>query len=69
MTATEATDASEAVEYFFECTTESGFSSSWQSSHTYNVLVGGSRQGLRFRVKARDLYGNETEWSEELPAN
>ena len=69
MTATEATDASGTVEYFFECTTESAHSSGWQSSHTYNVLVGRSRQGHHFRVKARDLYGNETEWSEELPAN
>jgi hypothetical protein len=69
MTATEATDASGTVEYFFECTTESDHNSVWQISHTYNVLVGGSRQGHRFRVKARDLYGNETEWSEVLPAN
>jgi parallel beta-helix repeat protein len=69
MTATEATDAKGSVEYFFECTTKSALSSGWQSSRTYNVLVGRSGQGLRFRVKARDIYGNETEWSEELPAD
>jgi parallel beta-helix repeat protein len=64
MKATEATDASGWVEYFFECTTpRSGFNSAWQSSRTYEVLVGESGQGLGFRVKARDLFGNETAWS------
>jgi parallel beta-helix repeat protein/predicted outer membrane repeat protein len=66
MIAAEATDASGPVEYFFECTTEAGFSSGWQSSRNYEVLVGRSGQGNRFRVKARDQFGNETEWSEEL---
>jgi hypothetical protein len=68
MTAAEATDASGPVEYFFEYTTESEpyYSSGWQSSRTYTVLTG--RWGIRgrFRVKARDPFGNETEWSEEL---
>ena len=66
MTAAEATDASGPVEYFFECTTESGFSSGWHSSRNYEVLVGRAGQGNRFRVKARDQFGNETAWSEEL---
>jgi predicted outer membrane repeat protein len=65
MKAQPASDASGFVEYFFECTTESGFSSGWQSSNEYKVQVGRSGQGLRFRVKARDIYGNETAWSEE----
>ena len=69
MTAAEAIDDSGPVEYFFKCTTESDFNSGWQSSRTYNVLVGRSGQGQRFRVKARDVYGNETAWSEELPAD
>jgi len=68
MKAQTASDAGGFVEYFFECTTESGFSSGWQSSNEYMVQVGHSGQGLRFRVKARDLYGNETAWSEELLA-
>jgi hypothetical protein len=67
MTAAEATDASGTVQYYFQCTTESGFSSTWQSSRTYTVLVGRSGQYHRFRVKARDLYGNETGWSPLLP--
>jgi parallel beta-helix repeat protein len=66
MIAAEATDTSGPVEYFFECTTEQGFSSGWQSTRDYIVLVGRSGQGHRFRVKARDRFGNETAWSEEL---
>ncbi len=68
MTAVEATDASGLVEYFFECTTESGFSSGWQSSHEYSVQVGRGEQGHIFRVKARDFYLNETAWSDERRA-
>jgi hypothetical protein len=68
MTAAEATDASGSVEYLFECTTESGFSSEWQSPRDYDFMptIRISGQGPRFRVKARDLFGNETAWSEEL---
>jgi hypothetical protein len=66
MIAAEATDASGFVEYFFECTSEPGFSSNWQSIRDYTVLVGRGGQGHRFRVKARDRYGNETAWSDEL---
>ena len=69
MTAAGATDTSGPVEYFFECTTDAGFNSEWQSSPTYSVFVDQGGQGYRFRVKARDQFGNETEWSEELTAN
>jgi len=69
MIAVEATDASGPVEYFFECTTEAGFSSGWQSSRDYIVPIGRSGQGHRFRVKARDQFGNETAWSVELTAD
>ena len=51
------------VEYFFQCTTENGFSSGWIATEEYRVLVGRSGQGHRFRVKARDEWGNETAWS------
>jgi hypothetical protein len=69
MTAAEATDDSGEVEYFFQCTTESQFSSNWQKSPQYEVLVGRSGQRHRFRVKARDTSPshNETAWSPELP--
>jgi parallel beta-helix repeat protein len=70
MTAVEATDDSPEVEYFFQCTTESAFSSGWQTSREYTVKVGRSGQRQRFRVKARDASPsrNETAWSTELPA-
>ena len=69
MTAAEATDESGGIQYFFQCTNNSGFSSSWQSNRYYEVKLGGQTVIARFRVKARDLYGNETAWSSELPAN
>jgi parallel beta-helix repeat protein len=69
MTAAEATDASGGVEYYFECTTESGFSRDWDPSPYYKVLVGRMGQGHRFRVKARDASRNETAPSALLPAN
>ncbi|MCP4262179.1 MAG: S8 family serine peptidase [Planctomycetes bacterium] len=70
MTATVAVDAGGGpVEYFFECTTDSGFSSGWQASEIYIVLVGRSGQGHRFRVKARDQFRNETAWSTEEAAD
>lgn len=69
MIAVEATDASGPVEYFFECTTDASLSSGWQRARNYEVLVGGQWQSHGFRVKARDRFGNETEWSEELVAD
>ena len=69
MSAVGATDPSGAVQYYFECTTASGLSSGWQTSRTYKVQVGRRAQGNRFRVKARDVYGNETAPSSTLPAN
>jgi len=68
MRAEVATDASGVVEYFFECIDApevwpNGFSSGWQVSNFYRVQVGRTGQGLRFRVWARDLFGNMTAWS------
>ncbi|MEA3226281.1 MAG: hypothetical protein U9Q07_10050, partial [Planctomycetota bacterium] len=68
MTAAEATDPSGGVQYFFQCTTESGFNSGWQDSPTFQVQLGRSGQSHRFRVKARDINGNETAFSEEVAA-
>ena len=68
MTAVEATDASGGVQYYFECTNESGFSSGWQSDPTYTIQIGGVHVNVKFRVKARDAYENETGYSSELPA-
>jgi hypothetical protein len=62
------TDASGSWEFYFECLDESGFDSGWISfppspPYTYKVWVGLAGQNFRFRVKARDMYYNETEWS------
>jgi hypothetical protein len=66
MTAVVAVDAGGGpVEYFFECTTNSGFNSGWIPNPTYTVLLGRSGQGHRFRVMARDQFNNETAWSPE----
>lgn len=69
MEAVEATDANGGVQYYFQCTTESGLSSGWQDSPEYEVRVGRRGQGHVFRVKARDVYGNQTAYSPALPAN
>jgi len=53
------------VEYYFEDRWHPQFSSGWQSSRTYSVRVGRAGQLHRFKVKARDLYGNEKRWSSE----
>jgi len=66
MTAVVAVDAGGGpVQYYFECTTDHGFSSGWIATPTYQVLLGRSGQGHRFRVRARDQFGNVTAWSPE----
>jgi hypothetical protein len=65
MTAATAADNSLPVQYYFECTTDSGKSSGWQTSTTY-VASGLTPTTLySFRVKARDSAPalNETDWS------
>jgi hypothetical protein len=64
MRAAEATDDSGGpVEYYFWCVTRSGFSSGWQAEPSYTVYIGQRGLSLVFRVKARDEYGNETDYS------
>jgi membrane protein YqaA with SNARE-associated domain len=67
MTASLAIDDAVQVEYLFQCTTQSQFSSTWQTSREYTVKVGRKGQYHRFRVKARDTSPghNETAWSSE----
>jgi hypothetical protein len=65
MTAVEATDESGVVEYYFECYHHEEFNSVWLSFTpgepcTYTCPISWKQTGLLFRVKARDLYGNET---------
>ncbi len=68
MTAVVATDPSGGVEYYFECLDvpaiwPAGLSSGWITEPTWTVTVGPRGRGYAFRVKARDIYNNETEWS------
>lgn len=66
MTAVVAVDAGGGpVQYYFECTTNHGLSSGWIATPTYQVLLGRKGQGHRFRVRARDQFGNMTAWSPE----
>jgi len=66
MTASTATDSeSPPVEYYFECTTDGDFNSTWQSSPTYEATGLDYLTTYNFRVKARDSAPalNETGWS------
>lgn len=70
MTAKTAMDPSGGVQYEFQCTDESDFSSGWQSSPSYSVPVASySGQNFHFRVRARDIHDNKTGWSSTLPMN
>jgi hypothetical protein len=67
MTAVVATDAGGGpVQYFFECTSVSSFSSGWQADPFYTVHLGRSGLGYSFRVKASDQFGNETAYSTKI---
>jgi hypothetical protein len=45
-----------------------GFSSGWINAPTWRVNVGRQNAAVRFHVKARDAVGNETGWSDTIPA-
>jgi len=68
MTATNASDASLPVQYYFENTTNSA-NSGWMTSRvwTNDSLTLGTVYG--YRVKAKDAVGNETDWSAESTAS
>jgi len=66
MTAVVATDPS-GVEYRFICTTTPGFSSGWQSSPTYTILVGALGRAEAFYVIARDLSPIQNETGPSWP--
>lgn len=51
------------VEYFFQCTEGSGHSSGWQRASSYQDSDLAPNQEVAYRVKARGLYFNETDWS------
>jgi parallel beta-helix repeat protein len=64
MTSAVASDPSGPVQYYFESLDAHAYDSGWIATKTYTTpVVGRSAQLLRFRVKARDAYNNETAWS------
>jgi len=67
--ATAVDDSGGPVQYQFYCEEYSGiypdgFSSDWLNTSIWQVQVGRQNQYLRFRVRARDQYGNATRWSD-----
>jgi len=76
MTAAEATDTNGGVEYYFECSDDRYSSggpgdpggTKWRTDRTYKVKVGNKGRNFYFKVRARDIYGNQTAPSPDLPA-
>ncbi len=70
MIATTATDATNPVRYYFECTNHGEANSTWQTSPTYLAQGLNPLTSYSFRVKARDSAAvpNETGWSSTLSA-
>jgi hypothetical protein len=72
MTATTASDSSGFVKYSFEETSGNpgGSDSGWQESPIYTDtgLEPGAQYTYKYKVRARDLYGNTTGWSTEESA-
>jgi len=56
------------VEYFFQCYSNTGFNSGWQTSNAYQVDVSHYSVDYYWRVKARDPF-RETSWSGFLMPN
>ena len=54
----------EDVQYYFECITPGGHSSGWQAGREYTDSGLTLDVGYGYRVRARDGFGNVTEWSE-----
>ena len=62
MTATTVTAASPPVQYYFENTTNAT-NSGWISATTWTQSGLATNQSYSYRVKARDLFNNENNWS------
>ncbi len=67
MEAVKAQDRS-AVEYYFECVTNSAFDSGWQSGTLYAATGLAEGTEYTFRVRVRDVVGNTTGWSVQSSA-
>jgi len=64
MKAVEAVDASGSnVQYYFDCYSGEGHDSGWQTDVNYIDTGLDPNTEYSYRVKARDVSGNETDWS------
>jgi hypothetical protein len=69
MTAVTAIDNSgNTVEYYFECVSGGGHSRDWSTSPSYTDTGLTTGNDYSYRVKARDVVHNETDWSPTLYA-
>ncbi len=63
------TDDSGSWDFQFDCVHGGDFDTDWihfdAPPYLYTIRVGQSNQSLCFRVRARDMYGNKTDWSDE----
>jgi len=66
--AAESVSGTSGAEYLFECVAGGGHSSSWQSTPAYTDVGLSPATGYTYRVKARDRYFDESDWSEPLSA-
>jgi len=68
MTCVAANDPSGPVQYYFD-SLDGPYDSGWINVNTYTTpVVGRTGQLLRFRVQARDIWDNRTDWSYPVPA-
>jgi hypothetical protein len=60
----DSTDASGPISYYFDCIGGHGESSGWISSTSYTAGPFWGATISDYRVRAKDAFGNMTEWSE-----
>ncbi len=63
MAATEATDETEPIYYYFDCCEGAGTDSGWILTSSYQAGPFGSVSNSSYRYKTKDALGNESEWS------
>jgi len=63
MQATEATDATPPIYYYFDCIEDNARDSGWILTSYYQVGPLGSVSNSTYRYKTKDSLGNESEWS------
>jgi len=69
MTASSAMDASGGIQYYFDCQTSGGHDSGWQMSATYEDMNLSPNTTYQYRVRARDSFDNQTDYSDSAFAH